>query len=58
MTVPELQALWRHALDSADAALEAGRKAGTLSAAFCEHERRHIRAEREWLSTLRGGMND
>jgi hypothetical protein len=53
MTVPELKALWRHALDTADAALEAGRKAGTLSAAFCEHERRHIRAEREWLSTMR-----
>jgi hypothetical protein len=53
MTVPELQALWRHALDTADAALEAGRRAGTLSAAFCEHERRRIHAEREWVSQLR-----
>ena len=53
MTVPELKALWRHALDTADAALEAGRRAGTLSAVFCERERRHIRAEREWVSQLR-----
>jgi hypothetical protein len=53
MTVPELTALWRHALDTAEAALDDGRRAGTLSTAFCEHERRLIRAEREWLSMLR-----
>jgi hypothetical protein len=53
VTIPELEALWRHALDTADAAVDAGRSAGTLSVAFCEHERRHIRAEREWLSRLR-----
>jgi hypothetical protein len=53
VTIPELQALWRHALDIADAAIDAGRVAGTLSAAFCEHERQHIRAERQWLSKLR-----
>jgi hypothetical protein len=40
------------------AALDAGRKAGTLSAAFCEHERRHIHAEREWLTKLRVPRND
>lgn len=53
MTIPELTTLWRHALDIADAAIDAGRSAGTLSAAFCEQERRHIRAERDWLSRLR-----
>jgi hypothetical protein len=58
MTVPELKTLWRHALDTADGALDAGRRAGTLSASFCELERRHIRAEREWLIKLRVPMND
>jgi hypothetical protein len=53
MTIPELKTLWRHALDTADAAVDAGHRAGTLSAAFCEYERRRIRAEREWIRQLR-----
>jgi hypothetical protein len=53
MTAPELKTLWRHALDTADAAIDAGRRAGTLAPAFCALELRHIRAEREWLSSVR-----
>jgi hypothetical protein len=53
MTAPELKALWRHALDTADAAIDAGRRAGTLTPGFCAAELRHIRAEREWLATVR-----
>jgi hypothetical protein len=52
MTI-QLKAQWRLALDVADAAIEAGRRAGTLSAAFCDQERRHIHGEREWVSRLR-----
>jgi hypothetical protein len=53
VTILELKALWRLALDTAEAAVDAGRRAGTLSAAFCDLEHRHIRAERDWLSRLR-----
>ena len=52
MTVPELKALWRHALDTANVAVEAGRRAGTLTPDYCELELRQIHAEREWLSKL------
>jgi hypothetical protein len=52
MTVPELKAQWRHALDSAEAAIEAGRSAGTLTPGFCLVEQRHIREERRWLTRL------
>jgi hypothetical protein len=53
MTVPELKALWRHALDTADGAIDAGRKAGTLAPDFCALELRHIRREREWLTEIK-----
>jgi hypothetical protein len=52
MTAPELKALWRHALDIADAAIDAGQKAGTLVPAFCARERSQVRAEREWLENV------
>lgn len=52
MTVPELKALWSHALDTADAALDAGRIAGTVGPAFYTVERRQIRTERQWLAQI------
>ena len=52
MTVLELKLLWSHALDTADAAVAAARKAGTLPPDFCAHELEHIRSERRWLAEL------
>ena len=52
MTVPELKLLWSHALDTADAAIVAGSRAGTLPPEFCAHELERVRRERRWLAQL------
>ena len=52
MTVPELKVLWSHALDTADAAIAAGRKTGSLPPDFCAHELEQIRSERKWVAQL------
>ncbi len=53
MSATELKGRWRIALDAAEAAVEAGRRARTLSPEDCRAEHDRVRLEREWLERLR-----
>jgi hypothetical protein len=53
MSGTELKARWRVALDAADAAVEAGRRAHELPPEDCRAELQRLRLERQWLERLR-----
>lgn len=51
--IKALEAHWSRALTAGLEAVQAGREAGTLPEGFCEAEVRQIKAERQWLETVR-----
>jgi hypothetical protein len=52
MSGTELRAHWRVALDAASAAVEAGRRAHTLSPQECKTELDRLHSEWQWLNRV------